>query len=143
MVKYIKQKIKMIVRLIKIRRLKSELSVTKEAIHEPGALMGYTCPRCGQKHCIYDFCLSCGQRLSYDYNPKSKYIKRFKDVDEMCKKFDDLALESEFYKEMKSQQFQITGEKYLSLKDKREKCKIELSDLINYDGSKTNDVNIL
>lgn len=126
----------MIIKFIKIKKLESELSIPAEAIREKGVLNGYTCPRCGKRHCIYDFCLACGQRLSYDYAPQSKFIKRFKDVDEMCEKLDSIPLD-EYDRKMIEQYKKLTGKDSESIKSKREKCKIELSDLINYDNSKS------
>lgn len=121
--KYYKQKIKKLIRFIKRTKLKKELSIPIEAIHEKGVLSGYTCPRCGMKHCIYDFCLACGQRLSYDYSTKSKHIKRYKDVDEMVEKLSNIPLNSYDIKMIEQYEL-LTGEKPETIKEKRARYKI-------------------
>lgn len=134
------ERISMVIRLLKIIKLKKELSVPAEAIHEPGVLSGYTCPRCGRHHCIHDFCLACGQRLAYDYAPHSYIIKRYSDVDEMCEKmdevFNELITNNEAYREFVQQGENGFGSKFESLKNQRQKCKIMLSDLTNNERQK-------
>ena len=100
------------IKIIKRIKLKRELSKPREAIRIGGALKGYSCPRCGQEHCIYDFCLACGQRLSYDYSNRGLF--RFKDVDEMCEKLD-----------IANKQLNPNGN-ITSLVEERKKCKIDL-----------------
>lgn len=107
---------------IKLRKIKKALSIPMEATREAGALNGYTCPRCGKEHCIYEYCLACGQKLYYDYAPI--YFHNFKDVDEMCEKLD-------YENSQLNPNIELS-----SLSEERKQCKIDLSDLIKNDKTK-------
>ena len=130
MIKYIKQKVSMCIKLIKIHKLKKQLDIPMERVHSDGSPFGKKCPRCGYSPCIYDFCLACGQRIYYESAPQSLFDKRFKDVDEMCKKIDELTKCDLDYEQANRQYEKLTGRKLKTLTQERAEVKIEISELL-------------